>query len=58
MASKRKIPSSLFIGVTTRVILPDIPMLFFEAEVLHESLPGKFCDESIVAFTRKRAVDI
>jgi len=58
MASNCKIPSSLFIGAATHVILPDVPMLFFEPEVLHKSLPGKFFDERVVAFSRKWAVGI
>ena len=58
MASNCKIPSSLFIGATPPVILPNIPMFFFEEEVLHKALPRKLFDERVVAFTRKRAVGV
>ena len=58
MTPNCKIPSSLFIGNVIRMTLPDIAMLFFYAEVLHQALPGEVFDERIVPFTCKRAIGI
>ena len=58
MTSNCKIPSSLFIGNDIRMTLPDIPMLFFQAEILHKALPGEVFDKWIVPFTCEGAVDI